>query len=1026
MIKILKASAGSGKTWNLAKTYIELLLKNDDPYAYRHILAVTFTNKATDEMKGRILKELHTLASDTENSSYLKEFVPSKFQTKEALRDKSAAVLYNILHDYSAFAISTIDRFFQQSLKSFSREIGQFSNYQVELDKDSLVEESVDRILDSLSELQPELLRWVSDSVMERLERGQKYSLKDDLLNMASQLESDEHRAVTERYGVDDSKAYSKENLKRMKVVLRKVMLDFRRGLKDAVQAVKDAFLSAGVDPGVTSRSFMSKTLEKFDGMDPYGGVPGFTDSFRCKAQDFQSWFKKADVEKYASLEGVLLPPVQHLIAYYDGGIKAFNTAAQIEDQINDLGIANELSTAFMDVMREHNVICIEESNVLLKNIIDGSDAPFVYEKIGVRYEHFLLDEFQDTSRIQWENFHPLIANSNSQNLENLLVGDVKQSIYRWRGSDWNLMAREVQAEFPNAQPSGMTGNWRSLRNIVEFNNAFFRYAAKAIDEVDGSDPAKADSVSAIYGGLEQEVRTKDIQEGSVEIVFCNSEEELPRTLETINKVLGAGAKLGDIAVLVRNNQEGSKTAAYLIENGLDVISDDSLNLKSSSVVRKLASLISAVNNPEDKIGSYIAEEAGLDARNVQFHSLLELCEILLRKIREKMSEADFEDEVLYIQSFMDYAQDFAATNGNSLNAFLKQWGEDSPKVSSPRDENAVRVMTIHKSKGLEFPYVIFPFAEKVGLFRSTNRWIVPRVNGTPLEGIGKVAFNFALSSGSSDTIFEDDYKNEVFLQHVDNINTFYVALTRASKGLTVIAESGGTTNDGSFKSLAGILESFMDSDAQGFTKSSEGDDIIFMKGAIYDFSKMDRDGEKSQVRNPGFPSFPLDFGEGGGRGDLRLRLSMDSSDFFTEEAKARDEAVRNGTVLHNILASVITPGDVQPAVEKALQSGDVDVENAEADMKLLKERIAAHPEWFPEKGAEIFTETSIFDADGEEHRPDRVIIRDGMVAIVDYKFGEKNPRYKSQMSKYMNIYKRMGYSQVEGTIWYVPADEVE
>ena len=217
-----------------------------------------------------------------------------------------------------------------------------------------------------------------------------------------------------------------------------------------------------------------------------------------------------------------------------------------------------------------------------------------------------------------------------------------------------------------------------------------------------------------------------------------------------------------------------------------------------------------------------------------------------------------------------------------------------------------------------------------------------------------------------------------------------------------------------------------MDSDAQGFTKSSEGDDIIFMKGAIYDFSKMDRDGEKSQVRNPGFPSFPLDFGEGGGRGDLRLRLSMDSSDFFTEEAKARDEAVRNGTVLHNILASVITPGDVQPAVEKALQSGDVDVENAEADMKLLKERIAAHPEWFPEKGAEIFTETSIFDADGEEHRPDRVIIRDGMVAIVDYKFGEKNPRYKSQMSKYMNIYKRMGYSQVEGTIWYVPADEVE
>lgn len=364
--------------------------------------------------------------------------------------------------------------------------------------------------------------------------------------------------------------------------------------------------------------------------------------------------------------------------------------------------------------------------------------------------------------------------------------------------------------------------------------------------------------------------------------------------------------------------------------------------------------------------------------------------------------------------------------NGNSLNAFLKQWNDDSPKVSSPRDENAVRVMTIHKSKGLEFPYVIFPFAEKVGLFRRTSRWIVPRVDGTPLKGIGKAAFNFTLSGGSADTIFEDDYKNEVFLQHVDNINTFYVALTRASKGLTVIAESGGTTKDGRFKSLAGILEKFMNSDAQGFTKSSEGEGIIFMKGSIYDFSKMDRNVDKSQVRTPGFPSFPLDSEEGSARGDLRLRLSMDSSDFFTEEAKARDEAVRNGTVLHNILASVIAPCDIQPAVEKALQSGDVDEKDAEADVKLLKERIAAHPEWFPEGGAEILTERSLFDADGKEYRPDRVIIQDGKVIIVDYKFGEKNPRYKSQLSRYMNIYERMGYSQVEGAVWYVPADEVE
>ena len=208
MIKILRASAGSGKTYSLAKTYIRLLLSDSDPVAYRHILAVTFTNKATDEMKSRILKELHLLATDPEKSSYISDFVPSLLPTAEELKKKAGDLLLRILHDYSAFSVSTIDRFFQQTLKAFSREIGQFASYQVELNQKSLVAETVDRILDSLTEDDKGMLNWLSDSMMEQLEKGERPKLEKSLNDVANRLKSDEHRAVIEENGIDEEKAY--------------------------------------------------------------------------------------------------------------------------------------------------------------------------------------------------------------------------------------------------------------------------------------------------------------------------------------------------------------------------------------------------------------------------------------------------------------------------------------------------------------------------------------------------------------------------------------------------------------------------------------------------------------------------------------------------------------------------------------------------------------------------------------------------------------------------------------------------
>ena len=1027
MIKILKASAGSGKTFNLARTYIRLLLQNEDPTAYRHILAVTFTNKATDDMKSRILKELHRLSTDPGKSQYTKDFVPSLFPSEAALQKKAEDVLFSILHDYSAFAVSTIDRFFQQTLKAFSKEIGQFASYQVELDKNSLVSESVDRILDSLTEDNKALLGWLSDSMMDQLEQGHRFNLEGSLSEMAKRLKSDEHRAVVEEYGIDEEKAYSKENLAKMKSRFRDVINSYVKEVKAAAAAVADAFAQAGVSPSETSRGFMAGVLDKFSAMDSRSTLPNLTESFRKKAEDFSTWFKKADQPKYNSMEGTLVPPVARLIDTYDKGLKTFNTARILLGQTNDLGIASELSKEFRNLLKEKNVLSLDDSNQILKGIIDGSDAPFIYEKLGVRFEHFLLDEFQDTSKVQWENFKPLISNSDASGNENLLVGDVKQSIYRWRGSDWKLMAKDVAEEFPGAVNESLEGNWRSLRNIVEFNNSFFRYAAAELDRIYGHDASI--SVSSIYGGDSskgQEVMTGDPSEGLVEAVFCPQDSQDGHILDTICKVIDSGAKPGDITVLVRNNQEGSEVAGFLMDKGIDVISDDSLHLKSSFMVRKLVSLISSVKNPDDTIGSYLATRAGLEAGKISFHSLPDLCEQLLRLLQKNEDPEIMKDETLYIQSFMDYVQDHVASNGNSLDAFLKAWDDADPKVSSPSDVNAVRVMTIHKSKGLEFPYVIFPYSEKVTLFKAHASWKVPSVEGTPLQDIGKTAFDVTLSSGSASTLFEKDYRQELLLQYIDNINTYYVALTRASKGITIISDIASKP-EGSF---AGLLRGFLEGNGgtEGFCeeRADEEETLTFRKGSMYDFSNLERKEEDITGIEPGFPSFPLNPEEDEGTERGRLRVSTDASDFFTAEGMARAEARHNGTVLHDILSRVKVPSDLGQAVLQAVRDGELEPERQDEVYRMLSERIFSHSEWFPGSGATILNETSLFDTDGKEWRPDRVVIRDGKVTVIDYKFGEHNPGYRKQVARYAAIYRRLGYKDVSAAIWYVPSDEVD
>ena len=1046
MIRIMKASAGSGKTFNLAKTYIRLLLTDDERYSYRHILAVTFTNKATDEMKSRILRELHLLARAPKDSPYYEELVPM-FDSEDGLRRRAETVLCDILHDYGAFAVSTIDRFFQQTLKAFSREIGQFATYQVELDRESLVSESVDRVLDSLSDDNKDLLQWLTQSVMDDLEKGRRYNLENNLKTVAMTLKSDEHRAAVEEYGIDEEKEYSKENLTRMKKALSGVMTSFVKEVKEAAKA----FVSAAGEEGLTNEDFSRKCFNSVyvcAASDPKDepAYPSATIFKNC--EDFSKWFRKTDLQRYASLEGRLMPLLQRYCGIFTEKYKIYTTASKISLILNELGIAGDLDREFRALMKEKNVLSLDDSNVILRNIIDGTDAPFIYEKLGVRFEHFLLDEFQDTSRIQWDNFRPLIENSVAQGKENLLVGDVKQSIYRWRGSDWRMMAREVQGEFSQCEVETLDSNYRSLRNIVEFNNGFFEYASTILDGMSADESGF--KVHDIYSDAGQFVKAKSPSDGSVDVVFCDKEDEMQEILDAVNRVHEAGARFGEITVLVRSNRHGSDVAMFLMDNGISVISDDSLHLKSSAVARQVVSLLSSVGNEDDTIGSFLAGELGINVAELSCLSLADLCEQVLRILKDRDPEL-FESETQYVQTLMDFVQDYVSVNGNAIDGFLKAWQDADPKISSPSDPESVRVMTIHKSKGLEFQHVIFPFAEEIGLFRSEKHWTRPSVEGTELEGIADGVYNVSLRKpANEDSLFREGSLKEMQFQLVDNINTFYVALTRPVKGLTVIAsyppekiaaaivpvaskvaelvEAPVPPCD--FTDFSQILYAYLYGygETLGYAKAETEDKIVFSKGDIFNYGSLERKADTVSELMPGYPSYPLNPTAEDEDSDVRergrLKFSADSIDFFCDEA--RNEARLNGTVLHGILSEVFTLSDLPDAVQRAFEAGEIDAGQEEEYLNILSQRIAAHPDWFPADGAEVLNETGLIDTDGETYRPDRVLVKDGKVTVIDYKFGEKKRRYRRQVARYADIYRRMGYSEITPIIWYVLTDDVE
>ncbi|MBR5833158.1 MAG: UvrD-helicase domain-containing protein [Bacteroidales bacterium] len=1072
MIEIIKASAGSGKTFTLAKKYIKLLLEAQDRYAYRHILAVTFTNKATEEMKSRILKELHILAAEPAKSDYYEEFVPAHYKTDDSLKEAAGTVLCNILHDYGAFAVSTIDHFFQQTLKAFSREIGQFASYQVELDKNSLIKESVDRVLDSMTgdAKDAKKLKWLTDNTMSMLQKGEGYKQDFALMDVALRLKKEEHRVLVEKEGLDESVIYSEKELENLSDGCEDVCNKYLEELTLAAQKVNDAFEAAGLKPSDTSYHFVSNTVDKYLDLKGPVEIPLPTPTFVKKRNDPSTWYAKAKEGLARKVTQDILDAMEDLMDMFGLKLKVYNTARLLKSQAYGFGIANELHKEFEALLKEKNVLSIDDTNTILKNIIDGTETPFIYEKLGVRYEHFLLDEFQDTSRVQWDNFRPLLKNSVDSGFYNLIVGDVKQSIYRFRDSDWKLLRDDAPAAFgENVKLDTLKDNWRSFGNIIRFNNAFFSKVALALDRK--SDDSGSDVIRKIYEDVGQNVKKEG--DGCVKLTFCPKDNELDAVLDSINAALAKGYNYKDIAILVRYNSDGSAIAEHLIANKIRVVTDDSLLVSSSLNVRRLVSLLSSIDNPGDTMTKYLAEHLDIEVPQ-SYASLVDLCEDLLRKLKGCNPEL-FEKEVLYIQSFMDILRDYVQMNGNSLHAFLQDWIEVKAakvNISSPKVGDAVRVITMHKSKGLDFRYVIVPFVEGIELYEFDKKWCRPDVKGTSLEGVAKGIYDVYLSGKSENTLFARHFKDETLLQYIDNMNVIYVAMTRAKECMEVIASfpkkpealeglgqidekegAGEKTNLAPLTTFSDILYWYAHAygkEAKLVPVEQEPADEVSedvapayeRKSFIYGEIPVAEQKEEKTDEKPvsaAFCSWPLNppvrmeetlFDEEAPVNERgRLKFSADSSDFFSEDGSVGVDASQRikGIVLHDILAKVCVKEDVDAAVDAAVLAGTLPYDDADQVKDMLKTRIDSVESrgWFTADRNCVFNEVELISSKGKIFRPDRVIIQGNDVTIVDYKFGEHYSKYEEKLSLYAGLCARMGYNVKSVALWYVLTGDI-
>lgn len=986
-LKIIKASAGSGKTHTLITEYIKFLYTRER--AYRHILAVTFTNKATEEMKSRVIETLY----------------------KQSAQDPIAKQKLNeILHDYSSFAISTIDKFFQQTMRAFAREIGKNSAYSVELDQELVLSEAIDNMVMNLDKKEnEELLDWLTSLGAASVESGASWNFKGKLTSLASEIFQETYKKMR---GHSNKELITKEKLSLFRDELVKIKKEFEsKVLEMSAVAIKSMerynLLPENFKGG--SRSAM-KYFTKVS----LGEIPPLPNSFAQMAESPENLVARATIKKdpslYNSIENCwsdgLAEALEQLCDLYQNDLIKYNTATAVYDNIHTLGVLSDIEKFVKEYTLEKNIVLIPETTELLNKIIDGSDAPFIYEKTGTRIDHFMLDEFQDTSFMQWQNFKPLLLESIAKGNDNLIVGDVKQSIYRWRGSDWNLLNRDIYNDIPKESVVDLDlfKNWRSTKSIIDFNNTFFPHLNSVCKEY-----LEVPELE-VYSNVEQQIsNSKRDNDGHVVVKYFPKSYDGPSwkelameySLSLIESWKSNGYNIKDITFLVRTNNEGQMLVNYLLEKGYPVISDEALLVSSSPIVRRVIAILRFILNPQDSVNNTIASFLGLDTSTIDSFSHLPLYELCEQAIREM--DVSFNDsESLFINSFLDLVLEYGKGENAHIAAFIKWWDKKGVKksVPAPEGQDALRVMTIHKAKGLGIPIVVLPFFElplDYGGYNAPTLWCQSNIE--PYTNVSMLPVKY--SKALSDSFFNVQYREERVKAFIDNMNLAYVALTRAKVEMALLSPI--PPKNGESLSVSKILYSMLDSAMEDY-EYNQGE---FTKKEEAKVQKL-----VNSIKVPTFTSFDT---------EDRLKLTLRGEAFFNERSTRSI-----GLVMHSIMENIATEADLDKALDIALSQGVLTSQMREqAKEKIEKMFLAVRDRHWFDGTYKVYRELEILEPGGSIKRPDRVLM--GVEAkVIDFKFGKKRePSHVKQVQKYVSLIKQMGIAYVSGYIWYPDSNEI-
>lgn len=1030
MFKIYNASAGSGKTYAIVKNYLKIILSSNAYLPHRHILAVTFTNKAVEEMKRRILDTLIRFS----DPKILKSSEPLFFEISEELeisleelQISSSKLIHKILHNYGSFEISTIDKFNHKLIRTFAYDLNLPMNFEVELDTEFLLQKAVDSLIDKVGN-DSDLTKVLISYAISKSDNDKSWDITRDLNKSAKLLTLETAFPFLENFNTKDLNDFSN-----FKAKVDKEFNNIQGQIVDVSTEVINQILSKGLEFSDFKRSsipnYFSALISKKIDLSLDAAWQKNIDSIVFYSNDV----KQSSRDKIDSLKHLII----NAFINTKRGVYRLRYLQNIRKNIIPLSVLTLIQKQLNLIKKERNILLISEFNSIISKEIKSQPAPFIYERIGEKFKNYSIDEFQDTSRMQWDNLFPLITNALANSSNSVLIaGDPKQAIYRWRGGDPDqfISLLSTDSSFPvKGKIFDLPTNYRSSREVVEFNNTFFHHISNLIF----SEKKHQD----IYKKAIQDKHSK--KAGYVNLSFLSFEKEEDKsmrysieTYNTIKSLMSSSRNISysDICILVRKKQEGVKIANYLISKSFPIISDQSLLISSSREVQLIIEVLKCITNPEDvssklQVLNYLIHKHkisnghqfrlnnlplkpnnffnSLNSLGIYFNeketlnqSLYEVVETVIRGF-SLVSGSD-----MYIQSFLDFIFEFDLKYTSTLSQFLEYYELKKDKLSivSPKGVNAIQVMTVHKAKGLEFPVVIFPFAD-LNIYKELEpkEWM-------KTSNLDSNFPYFLMNYNKDFEHFGTDGRSR-FLQHrsrleLDNINLLYVAFTRAIEQLYIIGSASSVSvSSENCKTYSDLLINFLK-----FDKKWKPGVLEYSYGAVSPLCN------KPKLIYPTVN--PKNFISTSLR-ELNISMSTNTTTILPINKRV---AIEKGNLVHLLLSKIYTRFDVEITIQNFIQDGLISNESGR-ELILVINSIVSNPALAPYYSGdfEVYNEREIISTTGEIIIPDRLIIKkDNSAIIIDYKTGEANDGYINQLEDYAATINAMGHTVEKKILIYI------